>query len=94
MHFRYMYVVVKELKTLDVAWCLCICVCVCVFVGGSVWCRSLYCVFAFRSVRQVCLCLCKINMKQTPWYAADTLSEPRDASRPSSLLGNRTAESV
>jgi hypothetical protein len=43
-------------------WVVCVCaVCMCV------WCPSLRCGFASRSVREVWSCLCMIHMKQTPW---------------------------
>ena len=52
-------------------------VCVCL------WCPSLRCGFASRSVREVWLCLCMIHMKQTSWDAPDALSCLRDATRTS-----------
>jgi len=68
--------------------CVCVvCVCVCVFVCVCVVCMcvcvcvvslaALRCGFVSRSVREVWLCLCMINTKQTSWDATDTLSWPQ-----------------
>jgi hypothetical protein len=56
-----------------------------VSVCECVWCPSLLCGFASRSVREVWSCLCMTHMKQTPGDPTDTLSLLRDATRTSSL---------
>ena len=55
--------------------CMCVvCMCVCVCVVSL---AALRCGFVSRSVREVWLCLCMINTKQTSWDATDALSWPQ-----------------
>jgi hypothetical protein len=65
-HAFQVNVVVENVETLHVGWCVHTCVRACVCVVPS-----LRCGFVSRSVQEVWSCLCMTNMKHSPWDAND-----------------------